>query len=245
MKVVSFWPSTGCAMLSFSASHTSAPSFCLMLLPLYLLVFHRVLWLCWVGILRRCKASYGEVRAGWQAPSLHGQWPWREMKEVPVCTLAAQTGLQSSVKSLLPPLPRCLSCAPYPFHTFFDFRWGGKECHSTLVFGPLFFLSPSSCLSHDLAPFSWSQWASAKLPLSQWCIFWNQLHIFCFAQKSTDLSYMGLCAHWVQELSAILDVMQPWVVRENCLFPNIQLGCCWLSLTEISCKLYTAPSCFF
>lgn len=117
MKVVSFWPSTGCAMLSFSASHTSAPSFCLMLLPLYLLVFHRVLWLCWVGILRRCKASYGEVRAGWQAPSLHGQWPWREMKEVPVCTLAAQTGLQSSVKSLLPPLPRCLSCAPYPFHT--------------------------------------------------------------------------------------------------------------------------------
>lgn len=163
MKVVSFWPSTGCAMLSFSASHTSAPSFCLMLLPLYLLVFHRVLWLCWVGILRRCKASYGEVRAGWQAPSLHGQWPWREMKEVHVCTLAAQTGLQSSVKSLLPPLPRCLSCAPYPFHTFFDFRWGGKECHSTLVFGPLFFLSPSSCLSHDLAPFSWSQWASAKL----------------------------------------------------------------------------------
>lgn len=116
-----------------------------------------------VGILRRCKASYGEVRAGWQAPSLHGQWPWREMKEVPVCTLAAQTGLQSSMKSLLPPLPRCLSCAPYPFHTFFDFRWGGKECHSTLVFGPLFFLSPSSCLSHDLAPFSWSQWASAKL----------------------------------------------------------------------------------
>lgn len=129
------------------------------------------------------------------------------MKEVHVCTLAAQTGLQSSMKSLLPTLPRCLSCAPYPFHTFFDFRWGGKECHSTLVFGPLFFFSPSSCLSHDLAPFSMSLGPDgkvsfislspvlAKLTFNSFSMVHIQLHMFCFAQKSTDLSHVRSCAH--------------------------------------------------
>lgn len=53
------------------------------------------------------------VRAGWQDPSLCGQWPWREMKEVHVHTLAAQTGLQSSVKALLPGQPCCFSSAPF------------------------------------------------------------------------------------------------------------------------------------
>lgn len=62
------------------------------------------------------------VRAGWQDPSLCGQWPWREMKEVHVHTLAAQTGLQSSVKALLPVQPCCFSSAPFlhPLSLIFD-----------------------------------------------------------------------------------------------------------------------------
>lgn len=103
--------------------------------------FHRVPWLCLVGILRSWEACCVEVRAGWQDPSLRGHWPWREMKEVHVCTLAAQTGLQSSVKARPPPLS-LFSTSPLPLF-FFDFRWGGGEC--TLPFRLLFSSIHSAC----------------------------------------------------------------------------------------------------
>lgn len=85
---------------------------CDVLTPCFPQILSFAVDICW------CRASTGwesrgsgkqcgESSAGWQAPSLCGRWPWREMKEVHVHTLAAQTGLRSSVNASLtrsPPL---------------------------------------------------------------------------------------------------------------------------------------------
>lgn len=87
-----------------------------------------------------------EVRAGWQDPRLRGQWPRREMKGVLVCTLAAQTGMQSSVKARL---WIHLSSAPLPFPVFFHSSQRGMSVNPRVWT----FFRPSLSLSKALVPF--------------------------------------------------------------------------------------------
>lgn len=164
-----------------------------MLFP-HLLGSHGVPCLCEVGMLRSWEAHCGEVRAGWQDPSLRGQWPWREMKEVHVRTLAAQTGLQSSVKALLPIHPCCFSPAPLLHPSFFDFRWGGG---GSLVFQLFFPPTHSSRLSYFLPAasqnfffffFCYSTWNwEADFVVTKNCV--NFLFVSVLKSRNTDYSF--------------------------------------------------------
>ena len=87
--------------------------------------FHGVPWICYMWESR----GAGKLAVGkWEQddrtlPSVDSD-PEARWKRSNVRTLAAQTGLQSSVKALLPVCPSCLSSLPYP--ALFDFRWGGR-----------------------------------------------------------------------------------------------------------------------